>query len=80
MIVDYSYMISLITSQYLLWVNILQITMKPERNSTKSVRQTKEENITSLNSELHKLTWDNVINEGDVNKAYGTFIYDFTYT
>ena len=53
--------------------------MKPKRNNTKWVRQTNEENINSLNCELNKLTWETVLNEEDVSKAYDTFISNFTY-
>ena len=49
------------------------------KHNTKRVRQTKEENINSLNCELHKLTWETFLNEEDVNKAYDTFISSFTY-
>ena len=49
-----------------------------KKHNTKWVRQTKEENINSFHYELQNLSWETVLNEEDVNKAYATFISNFT--
>ena len=51
---------------------------KVEKNVYKMVRKCNETNITMFKNELKKQTWDNVLNETDVNIAYDNFISTVT--
>ena len=48
------------------------------KHNKRCIRQIKKENITLLNCELGKFSWEHVLDKNNVNEAYDTFISDFT--